>query len=205
MKRPRLIAAGLLYLVNWYNKRQATEQPETAPEQNTRPEPEQLDQAAGDLVDDILWDMPIEDAIVTTWTPPRSADPYLATIHATEEREGIPRDLLTRLLYQESRFRPDIITGQVKSSAGAEGIAQIVPRWHPGVDPLDPDQAIPYAGNYLAELHDQFGSWSMALAAYNWGPGNLRRQGFQHAPAETRAYVAQIMGDMGNFEGDIYV
>lgn len=146
----------------------------------------------------------VEDAVqsVTTaaggaWTPPERAQPYLAAIYAAEERHGMPRNLLARLLYQESRYREDIITGATVSSAGAQGIAQIVPRWHPEARPLDPWHSIDYAAAYLAQLQRQFGSWPMALAAYNWGPGNLRAQGFNAAPAETRNYVAQITADVG--------
>lgn len=190
MKRPRLVLAGVLWLANWYSKRQQASEP--------TPQPDDTES----LMDSIMFDTPIETAVISAWQPPASAAPYLDQIHQVENENGIPRDLLTRLLYQESRFRPDIISGEVVSSAGALGIAQIVPRWHPGVDPLNPSEAIPYAGNYLAELHDQFDTWPMALAAYNWGPGNLRRQGFQHAPLETKNYVAQIMGDLGDL-GDL--
>jgi soluble lytic murein transglycosylase-like protein len=66
-----------------------------------------------------------------------------------------------------------------------------------GIDPLDPAQAIPAAGAYLRRLYDATGTWSKALAAYNWGIGNVQRKGLAAAPAETRAYVAQITGDTG--------
>ncbi|HEX5129608.1 MAG TPA: lytic transglycosylase domain-containing protein, partial [Usitatibacter sp.] len=131
------------------------------------------------------------------WTPPDRAAPYLPAIAAAEAREGIPHNMLARLLYQESRYRDDIISGATASSAGALGIAQIVPRWHPGVDPLDPFASIDYAAKYLSSLYRQFGSWQLALAAYNWGPGNLSAKGFDAAPSETRAYVAEITGDIG--------
>lgn len=128
-----------------------------------------------------------------TWSPPAAAGPYLPTIYETEDREGIPHNLLARLIYQESRFRADIINGG-PNSAGAVGIAQIIPRWHPGVDARDPIASIKYAGHFLAQLRQQFGSWALALAAYNWGPGSLSKNGFAAAPLETRNYVAQITG-----------
>lgn len=130
------------------------------------------------------------------WTPPQSAEPYIYLLNRAEQKYGIPNNLLTRVAYQESRFRDDIINGQTKSAAGAVGIMQIVPRWHPGVDPLDVPAAIDYAGQYLAQLKGIAGSWEMALAAYNWGIGNLRREGFENAPTETRNYVKQIAGDV---------
>lgn len=135
------------------------------------------------------------------WQPPERAAPYLAVIRETENGQGLPYNLLARLLWQESRYREDIISGQVVSSAGAVGIAQIVPRWHPDVDPLDPVASIRYAGRYLRALFGQFGSWDQALAAYNWGPGNLSKvrhldDWLARAPLETRNYVNQITGDV---------
>lgn len=133
------------------------------------------------------------------WTPPESAGPYLGEIAKAERTHGLPRDLLARLLYQESRYRQDIITGEVRSHAGAVGIAQIVPRWHPTVDPLNPVESIHYAARYLRKLYDQFGSWRLALAAYNWGPGNIGKYAAKpdQWPTETKNYVTQIMGDVG--------
>lgn len=137
------------------------------------------------------------------WTPPESARQYLPTVYDAERAYSLPRNLLARLLYQESRYRQDIITGATASPAGALGIAQIVPKWHPEVDPLNPEQAIWYAAKYLRENYDRFGSWDKALAAYNWGPTAvakaLRKYGEQwrdHLPDETANYVSQIGADV---------
>lgn len=136
------------------------------------------------------------------WEPPKAAEPYMPTIRAAAGMHGVPVLLLARLLHQESAYRPDIISGDTRSSAGAVGIAQIVPRWHPNVDPTDPIESIYYAANYLASLKAQFGSWPLALAAYNYGPGNMNEligsrgaSWWMFAPEETRAYVADIMSD----------
>ncbi len=48
---------------------------------------------------------------------------------------NLPKNLLARVAYQESHFRPSIINGTQKSSKGAVGIMQIIPKWHPNVDP----------------------------------------------------------------------
>ena len=137
--------------------------------------------------------------------PGQAPEKYRNHIAAAELREGLPHDLLARLLWQESRYREDIISGAVTSPAGAMGIAQIVPRWHPGVDPLDPFASIDYAARYLRDLRRQTGSWEMALAAYNWGIGNVNRalnnygreNLLAYAPKETRDYVSDITGDVG--------
>jgi soluble lytic murein transglycosylase-like protein len=133
------------------------------------------------------------------WTPPAAAAPYLPIIRNTELKHAMPENLLARLLYQESRYRPDIISGKTVSSAGALGIAQIVPKWHPTVNPLDPTASIMYAGQYLASLKAKFGTWALALMAYNWGQGNLSKwlkNQTLPVPAETQHYVAGITGDV---------
>lgn len=134
------------------------------------------------------------------WRPPTA---YAATISAAETRYSIPTDMLARLLYQECRWRQDIITGRLKSPAGAVGIAQFMPSTaaQMGVNPLDPVSAIDGAGRYLAALYRQFGNWAQALAAYNWGPGNLARKGLGQAPEETRKYYSQILADVNASNG----
>lgn len=154
----------------------------------------------------------VEEVVVTarrlggsTWTLPPSGEPYRAALEYASSMYGIPWPLLARVAWQESRFRPDIISGQTRSSAGAVGIMQIIPRWHPELGEagaLDPDRAILYAAKYLRQLRDRFGSWELALAAYNWGPANQARDLQDQVignewPAETRAYVAEITRDVG--------
>lgn len=121
---------------------------------------------------------------------------------SVEAQLAMPPNLLARLAWQESRFRPDIINGQTVSSAGALGIMQIVPKWHPAMSPaacLDPAKAIPYAGRYLASLAKQFGTWELGLKAYNWGPGNVSAwlRGEKTQPAETARYSREILADLG--------
>ena len=112
---------------------------------------------------------------------------------------NLPKNLLARLLQQESDFIPS-----AQDPSGASGIAQIVHRWHPEVkDPYDPQEAIPYAGKYLKQLYNAFGHWDLTLAEYNWGWGNVRKlvenhgvNGFSHMPLETRNYVKEILKDV---------
>lgn len=120
----------------------------------------------------------------------------MAWFAATEDKYGIPRDLLARQGYQESHFRPDIINGSTASSAGAQGIMQIVPAYHPTAQPLNPQAAIDYAGSFMRQLYNQFGSWSLALAGYNAGAGNVSKYGGVPPFAETQAYVTGIIGDV---------
>lgn len=138
-----------------------------------------------------------------SWAVPATGQKWLPALTSAELQYNIPNRLLARVAYQESRFRNDIISGDIVSSANAQGIMQIVPRWHPDVDPLEPYQAIDYAGHYLSQLYKQFGSWDKALGAYNWGPGNMKNAIAKHgekwlnyAPEETRNYVRQITADV---------
>jgi soluble lytic murein transglycosylase-like protein len=134
--------------------------------------------------------------------PPSSVSfgtPYDTLIVSSSNAAGIPPDLLYRLLNQESRFRPDIISGATRSRVGALGIAQFMPdtarEWLGSeAAALDPNKAIPGAAKYLAWLIRQFsGNVKAAVAAYNWGIGNVKKKGLDNAPLETRNYVAAIL------------
>lgn len=137
------------------------------------------------------------------WQPPAA---YASTIAAAEQRYSIPQNMLARLLYQECRWRNDIITGRLASPAGALGIAQFMPATarEMGIDPLNPDQAIDAAGRYLSGLFRKFGTWTQALAAYNWGQGNVQRKGIAAAPLETRNYYSQILVDVNASTGSAW-
>lgn len=143
----------------------------------------------------LLW-LLTKSSLMPAWKSVKNADRYLPLLNAAELKYAIPPDLLARLAYQESRFRDDIVTGKTVSAAGAVGLMQIVPRWHPNVDPLNVPAAINYAAQYLLHLKKQFGSWSLALAAYNFGPGNVSKVPRAQWPTETKNYVAEILSDL---------
>jgi hypothetical protein len=115
-------------------------------------------------------------------------------IETAAHAHGLPVAFLTRLIWQESSFRASVI-----SPAGAQGIAQFMPRTanERGLaDPFDPEKAIPEAAGLLAELAQRFGNFGLAAAAYNGGPARVADwlAGRADLPAETRAYVLQITG-----------
>jgi hypothetical protein len=126
---------------------------------------------------------------------------YQPLIDRAAAQYGVPADHLARMLRRESGFRPEVIDGRTVSSAGAQGIAQFMPGTakEQGVDPLNPESAIPGAARYLAQLQKQFGgNLEHATAAYNWGPGNLQKwlaAGGDPTgmPAETQAYLKAVM------------
>jgi hypothetical protein len=96
-----------------------------------------------------------------------------------------------RQITQESGWDPD-----AGDPSGAQGLAQIVGRLHPDVDPRDPIASLEYAANWMARLHREYGSYRKALAAYHWGPGNVAEWDGQRKtlPAETRRYLDAILG-----------
>lgn len=133
----------------------------------------------------------------------RVPDALAPIFDAARVAHALPPHLLEAVGWRESRFLPWIIDGSVRSSAGAVGVMQLLPSAHPQLGEegaADPTRAIPYAARYLAQLHAQFGTWTYALAAYNWGPGNLSRnlsRGMDAWPTETRDYVAEVTRNAG--------
>lgn len=122
-----------------------------------------------------------------TYNYDKKSSPYRSLIDAAEAQHGLPKNLLPRLLQQESNFNP-----KAKSPKGAEGIAQIMRSQHPTVkNPNDPNEAIPYSASYLKQLYNKFGDWSKAVAAYNTGPGNVAAG---NIPPETIDYTNKVYG-----------
>lgn len=133
---------------------------------------------------------------------PTGSAPYRDTIESAAATHGVPVSILAWLLWKESRYIPDIINGTRRSRVGAMGIAQFMPataREELGSEAaaLDPARAIPGAARYLAKLFRSTGSWQAALAAYNWGIGNVQRKGLSVAPAETVDYYTVILSKSG--------
>jgi soluble lytic murein transglycosylase-like protein len=119
-----------------------------------------------------------------------------------EKAYAMPVGLLEGIADRESRFRHDIVSGQLKGGVGEAGVMQLHPAYHLSDDRerIDPNIAIPYAAKYLAQNFLKFGTWEEAIAAYNWGPGNLERSGLQAAPTATKEYIAWVK-DRGYVEG----
>lgn len=117
--------------------------------------------------------------------------PYLEMARSAAQRHGVPEDLFLKLVHQESRFNKD-----AKSVKGALGLAQLMPDTAErlGVDPLDPYENLDGGARYLAQQYRAFGSWRLALAAYNAGPEAVRKHGGVPPYAETRDYVVAIWG-----------
>lgn len=122
--------------------------------------------------------------------------------------------LIKAIIQTESAGKP-----QAKSSKGATGLMQLMPATAKdlGVDPTDPAQNIEGGTRYINQMMDKFGDEKLALAAYNWGPGNLQRaiartqkQGLKptwdnilevaYVPVETRKYVNKVITKRNQLE-----
>lgn len=147
-----------------------------------------------DVIEDTYDDM---KNMLTGW--PSGSAPYQDTITAAAQAYSVPVSILAWLLWKESRYNPAIINGSIKSRVGATGIAQFMPATAAdlGVNPLNASDSIYGAARYLSSLYSKTGTWAEALAAYNWGIGNVTRKGIGAAPAETRDYYATILSKAG--------
>jgi soluble lytic murein transglycosylase-like protein len=116
---------------------------------------------------------------------------YLAVAKAAAAKYAVPEDLFLRLVQQESGWNPN-----AKSNKGATGLAQLMPGTAAklGVDIDDPRQNLEGGARYLRMMYDKFGTWRLALAAYNAGPGAVEKHGGVPPYAETKNYVAVILG-----------
>ena len=120
------------------------------------------------------------------------------------EKHGIPEDLFFGLALGESAFNPF-----ARSSAGAEGMFQFMPSTgrhyglHSRRDRCSVTRSASAAARHLRDLEAQFGSWDLALAAYNAGAGRvgsaIRRAGSRdwervraHLPVQTHSYVPKV-------------
>lgn len=120
------------------------------------------------------------------------ASPYDGLIVAAAQRHGIDPALLHGLVRAESSFDPT-----VTSPAGAQGLCQLMPGTAAALgvtDPFDPAQSLDGGARYLRQQLDAFGGDpALALAAYNAGPGAVRRYGGVPPYAETQAYVRKVL------------
>lgn len=107
-------------------------------------------------------------------------------------RHGIPEDLFLRLVQQESGWNP-----RAKSHKGALGLAQLMPATARNlrVDPHNPYENLDGGARYLKQQFRTFGSWRLALAAYNAGPGAVKKYGGVPPYRETKNYVRIIGGN----------
>lgn len=134
---------------------------------------------------------------------------YKDMISGFLREEGVPQDLIY-LAVAESGFQPQALNAR----SGAGGMWQFMPfagaygltrnGWFD--ERFDPEKSSRAYARYMKELYNQFGDWYLAMAAYNWGPGNVQRAVMKTGyadfwelyrrgvlPGETKNYVPGII------------
>jgi soluble lytic murein transglycosylase-like protein len=111
-------------------------------------------------------------------------------IQQAAERNKLNPDLIHAVIRAESDYNP-----RCRSSAGAMGLMQLMPGTARGLgvtDPWDPAQNIQGGACYLRRQLDRFGDLTLALAAYNAGPGAVERYDGVPPYDETQTYVQRV-------------
>ncbi len=136
------------------------------------------------------------------------AGKYRDLIQTVLKEEGVPQDLIY-LAVAESGFQPQA----VNASSGAGGMWQFMPTGAYGLqrngyfdERFDPEKSSRAYARYIKSLYNQFGDWYLAMAGYDWGPGNVQRAVMRTGyadfwqlyrrnamPKETKNYVPQIL------------
>jgi membrane-bound lytic murein transglycosylase D len=146
--------------------------------------------------------------------PPAAASRFIPRLKQIFTAEKLPPELVW-LAEVESSFNP-----RARSPVGATGLFQLMPvtaqsldlRTAPTDERLDPEKNARAAARYLRRLHERFGDWPLALAAYNAGEtrvDKLLKQGGHRAfddispqlPAETQLYVPKVAATVARREG----
>jgi len=122
---------------------------------------------------------------------PAQKTPFARQIRAAAEQNGLDARVISSVIAAESNFRPRAI-----SPAHAMGLMQLMPATAAQFavrNPFDPEQNISAGARYLKQLLTKFrGSLTLALAAYNAGPGRVEEFGGVPPFAETRNYIRRV-------------
>jgi soluble lytic murein transglycosylase-like protein len=117
-------------------------------------------------------------------------------IQDAADREGLSPDLLRAVIRKESAGYPCAV-----SSKGAMGLMQLMPGTAANfgvADPMNPEDNVGAGARFLGQLLERYaGNLSLALAAYNAGPGKVDAYGGVPPYPETKNYVRDILNSLG--------
>lgn len=146
-----------------------------------------LQEDIGILQNNLLTPPAIEGSSVSDQFP-TIYDPLIKT---ASKRYGVDEGLIKAVIRQESNFNPTAV-----SRAGARGLMQLMPGTAAGLgvkDSFNPEQNIMAGTRFLKDMLDRYnGDVDSALAAYNWGPGNVDKSRGAFLPRETRDYLVKV-------------
>ncbi|MCE5216864.1 lytic transglycosylase domain-containing protein [bacterium] len=134
----------------------------------------------------------LSNAAQTTTGSSAKASAYDGLIRQAAQKYGIEEKVIRAVIRAESDYNPRCV-----SRAGAQGLMQLMPencRDYGVTDPFDPGQNIDAGVHQLKDMLSRFGQLDLALAAYNAGPGAVKRYGGVPPYRETQAYVRKILG-----------
>ena len=118
---------------------------------------------------------------------------FARSLNSAQERFGIRSDFLLCVMRIESNFEPGAV-----SRAGAVGLMQLMPptALELGANPWDLSENIAGGARLIDELLDRYeGDVTLAMAAYNAGPGAVAKYGGVPPYPETRNYVAKVVSE----------
>lgn len=164
-------------------------------------------------IESLFGDMPSESAGDVNLDAPIAEKKDIKTLISKQP------PLVRAIIHQESTGNP-----KAKSKKGAYGLMQLMPGTAKelGVDASDPVQNIEGGTRYINQMLNNYGDEQLALAAYNWGPGNLnnaiaktRKEGLEptwdnilqvaYVPSETRKYVNKVITKRNQIEAQVSV